>query len=146
MRPRNSSASVGIVYIKYDERSPRLQPPASTHPISVVHYNQTINRLLQVELHDTVQKQDDEYLKRNWDDEVTIADKYEKCRPEFLKLLGELEDIRESHLRQTAPARHSFEVVQNRVSPDCSAPYKTSAKTRLLAATRIDQLLLQDVL
>lgn len=61
--------------------------------INVVYYKTAPNRLQQIHQQKTAQQKFVNRLNNDWREEVTIADRYEKHRPEFLEMLKEFEAI-----------------------------------------------------
>lgn len=56
--------------------------------VKVVHYKLAPVRLHPVHKYETLQQHDDERLKNDWREKVTISDRYEKHRAEFLQMQG----------------------------------------------------------
>lgn len=64
---------------------------------------------------EAVKQHDYDRPNQNWRDEMTILDKYEKAKPEFLKLLVALEDTCDGHPWRLTTARHRIELTHNDV-------------------------------
>lgn len=86
-------APVEIIHIKNAERSLYLSARIPVELVNAVHYKTILNLLQHMEQHKKVQQHDVERVNWNWRNDVKIVDKYAQHRPEFLKLLKELEEI-----------------------------------------------------
>lgn len=96
--------------------------------------------------HVTEKQTDEDRLSNDWSDEVTIANKYEKQRLEFLNFLEEYADIWDSHLRRIKTAKHRIELSNDNVCPMNSARYRAGPKERQFEATKSNRMFEEEVI
>lgn len=107
-----------------------LLPRAPIESVNAVQYRLTPGSLQQRELHETVQKHDDERLIRNWFDHVTLTYKYDQHRLQFLKLLTAFEDIFDGHPGGITTAQQRIKLTYKDVRPVQSVAYKATPNGR----------------
>lgn len=98
--------------------------------VNALHYKPAPDHLQQMRPHEAVQKNFDDRLNKNRRKEVSIVNRYEKQRPEFLKTPEELEDMWDGHLRQIKISRHQIKLASDDIRPRHSANYRTEATAR----------------
>lgn len=57
--------------------------------VNVVHYGLALHHLQRMHQHEPVQQHDAEHFNNGWREELTIAERYERHRPEFLNMVAE---------------------------------------------------------
>lgn len=70
--------------IKTEKQSPYLSLHTLVNSLNIVHFNRAPESLQQMKKPGTIKKTENDHLNNGWRDEITITNKYEAHRPEFL--------------------------------------------------------------
>lgn len=58
--------------------------------ITAIHFKPTIDRIIQIEQHHTVEKNNSDRLKHEWEDKVRLSHKYASCLEEMLTMIRDI--------------------------------------------------------
>lgn len=95
--------------------------------------------------HETLQQNDDERLNGEWQKEVAISNRYEKNRPEFIKMLETFEVMCDDHLGGIKTSRFLVELASDNVRAVQGAPYEADPTARQVCANETDGILKKDI-
>lgn len=76
---------------------------------------------------------------------MTVPDKYEVHRDEFLQLLSEFEDMWNGHLTRIEMAIQQNGLTANDIRPVDSVSYQEFTKVRQLAAMEVQEMLQEEI-
>lgn len=135
-----------IPHVKDDEYS--AYPPSGTsfEHFSIMHYESAPDCLERLRGDKKVQQNDDYNLNKKWQDESTIADKYENHRSEFLDVFAEFANRWTVLIRRIMNAKHHMLPTDDSVHLVHSAPYKTMLFERHFTATEIVSIRQKEVI
>lgn len=101
----------------------------------------TADRLQQTHEQETLQENDDDRLKKDYQEEVMIACQYKRNQPWFWSLLEILVGRWYGHLARLTTSRKSLKVASDDVWSVHSLDYRARVSTRHFAAIRVDRVL-----
>lgn len=117
-----------------------------SYPVNVVHYKPTPDSLLRIRQDETVQENDDNRLNKDWREELTIANRHNKRRLEFLKILEEFEDMWHGNLRRIKTSKDQIELTFDDVRPVYIDFYRAGPTVTNFAANKLDHMLKEDIM
>lgn len=132
-----------MFHSKLDEGCPHLpsKPASSDEALGGIHhqsvYKLSLNGTTQMRRHPVVARNDKMKLNRNYEQEVSIPDKFLAHEEEFLDLFSTVENLQDHHLGRIFSAEHSIELSPNDARPVRCAPYYDGLKALQFAAKEI---------
>lgn len=117
-----------------------MKATKSDSPGNAVDYKRTPNRLDQMPEHEAVKERGKETLKI-WRENVQLSAKFEQHRPAFLDTLTVLQSIWDRYLGRINVSKHSTELLNDKVWPVHSAPYRARPTARQFAAAEFNRMI-----
>lgn len=130
-----------IIDIKNNEYVLYSPSISSCKYVNYVHYKPAPNRFQQMKEHETVELNDDDCLNNEWQEELTIPDKYKEQCPKLLRLMDEFADLWHERLGRSKAAKHCIELTDNHVRSVHRTAYRARTTTIEFAVIEIYKLL-----
>lgn len=130
MNCHSTSRLSATIHNKYDGSLPYISNPSLRERVTNVHDQRQILRLHLVEIQEQVFQVDETALTDDWQDGITIADKYEDDSDKILQSLSKFKDMWGGRLGRIKTARQRIKLTSSAIRPVHSIPYHANPTAR----------------
>lgn len=109
--------------------------------VATIHYNQPMDRKLQVGKHTRIQSEVTEQLTKVGKDEISIYAQFRANKQAFIDMLSQFQLMGDGHHVRIILAKHRIKLVQPDTAPVHWAPYQAGPKMRKIENTEIGKIL-----